>query len=182
MGTQIATVADQGQVDEAMEWLLRLPKLPPDDLPEQERVEAVVGALNRPADAAWIMARVAALLSPYYDRDTPQAVRVMEAEDWLQELASYPRWAIERAVRWWKSSDNEARRKKPLEGDIAARCRVELRGIGALPEIVRRKRSCAWHDTPQIPAMREKPDPAKVDELLASAGFRPRRMEAQADD
>jgi hypothetical protein len=165
-----------------MEWLMRLLKLQPQDLPATEEVRATVAALSEPANAAWIMARIAALLNPYYDKDTPPAVRRMEAEDWLEALAEYPQWAIERAVRWWKSADNEARRKKPLEGDIAARCRVELRGIGALPEIVRRKRSGAWHDTPQIPAMREKPDPAKVDELLASAGFRPRRMEAQADD
>ncbi len=66
-------------------------------------------------------------------------VRQMEAQDWLEALAGYPQWAIERAVRWWKSADNPDRRKKPLEGDIAARCKVEMRGIGAVPKLLSMK-------------------------------------------
>jgi len=136
MGTEIATAPDHGQVDQAMEWLMRLPKLQPQDLPAMQEIEATVAALSEPANPAWIMARIAALLNPYYDKDTPAAVRRMEAEDWLEALAVYPQWAIERAVRWWKSEANADRRKRPLEGDIAARCKVEMRGISAIPKIV----------------------------------------------
>ena len=77
------------------------------------------------------MARIAALLSPYYEKDVPQAVRVMEAEDWAEALADYPQWAIQNAVRWWKSEHNADRRKRPMEGDIAAVCHREMDAVRA---------------------------------------------------
>lgn len=72
------------------------------------------------------MARVASLLDPYFEKDTPQAIREMQARDWADELAEYPQWAIDAAVKWWISADNKDRRKRPMAGDIAARCRVEV--------------------------------------------------------
>lgn len=97
----------------------------------RERAVRVVTLLSAPAQPAWTMARIAALLSPYYEKDMPQAVQMMEAQDWAEALAEYPQWVIERAVRWWKSADNPDRRKRPFEGDIAARCDVEMGGIRA---------------------------------------------------
>jgi hypothetical protein len=88
-------------------------------------------ALSEPAHPARVMARVLALLNPYFDKDTPQAIREIEAEDWAHALSAYPYWAIERAARWWKSENNEDRRKRPLEGDIARRCRVEMDAVNA---------------------------------------------------
>ena len=77
----------------------------------------------------WVMARIAALLTPYYEKDVPQGVRIMEAEDWAEALGGYPKWAIEKSARWWKSADNPDRRKRPLEGDIEARCNVEMESV-----------------------------------------------------
>lgn len=77
------------------------------------------------------MARTASLLSPYYEKDVPQGVRVMEAEDWADALADFPQWAIQKAAQWWKSADNPDRRKRPLEGDIAARARFEMQAVRA---------------------------------------------------
>ena len=88
-------------------------------------------ALTAPASQVWVMARVAALLNPYFEKDTPQAVREIEAEDWAVALRGFPQWALENAVRWWKSADNPDRRKRPLEGDIAARCKVEMMAVTA---------------------------------------------------
>lgn len=48
------------------------------------------------------------------------------AEDWQHELAPYPSWAIGKAVRWWMSSENKDRRRKPLPGDIAERAKSEM--------------------------------------------------------
>lgn len=87
--------------------------------------------LSKPAHPAQTMARVLALLSPYYDKDTPQAVREMEADDWAEALGQFPFWAIERACRWWKSDANGDRRKRPLEGDIVGRCKFEMRAVRA---------------------------------------------------
>lgn len=161
---------------------MRLPQLQPSELPAIGEVKATVAALSEPANAAWCMARVAALLSPYYDKDTPPAVRKMEAEDWLEALAPFPQWAIERAVRWWKSADNADRRKKPLEGDIAARCKVEMRGIGALPEILERKASGRWI-APEPPREKLSTEERKAiaNEVLASVGFKVKRMQPDAE-
>ena len=174
MTTEIALTAESPEVDQAMQWLMRLPQLPPNDLPVAEEIERVVGVMCKPCDATWCMARVAALLSPYYDKDTPPAVRKMEAEDWLEELKVYPQWAIERAVRWWKSADNKDRRKKPLEGDIADRCKVEMRGINAVPSLVERRRSGTYYDKQDARSERCTPDRAA--EIMAQAGFTPKRF------
>ena len=45
---------------------------------------------------------------------------------WQDELAGYPLWALHNATRWWLSRHNPDRRKKPLPGDISARCEVEM--------------------------------------------------------
>ncbi len=115
----------------AVEWLTHSLLSLRHDPVMRERAAPVVADLLVPASASWTMARIAALLSPYYDKDIPQAVRVMEAEDWAEALAEYPQWAIQNAVRWWKSDANVDRRKRPLEGDIAARCRIEVDPVRA---------------------------------------------------
>ena len=88
-------------------------------------------ALSAPADPAWMMARIAALLSPYYEKDTPQGVRIMEAQDWAVAVKDLPQWAIERAVRWWKGADNPKRSRRPLEGDIVAQAKEEMQAVRA---------------------------------------------------
>lgn len=117
--------------EKAVEWLKRsLPSLRHDQAVRDMASAALVG-LQTPANPSWIMARIAALLSPYYEKDIPQAVRVMEAEDWAEALAEYPQWAIQNAVRWWKSEHNGDRRRRPMEGDIAAVCRRETDAVRA---------------------------------------------------
>lgn len=98
---------------------------------DRNEVAAQVARLSHPAGNEWILARVAALLDPYFEKDTPQTLREMIAEDWLAELAGSPRWAIEAAVRWWKGAENKDRRKRPLEGDISARVLVEMEAVRA---------------------------------------------------
>ena len=172
-----ATPLDQDRVDRGLEWLTHLPQLPPDTLPEIETVEKAVAVLSEPCGKTWCMARVAALLSPYYDKDTPQAVREMEAEDWLEELSAFPQWAIERAVQWWKSADNKDRRKRPLEGDIAARCRVEMRGIGAVPSLLRRKIDGTYIEPkPERPKQSVAERRAMAQRVLEDVGYTPKRM------
>jgi len=129
--TRQATELTPERIDRGLEWLKHsLPSL--NDCHETRRkAEAAVMALSEPAHPAKVMARVLALLNPYFDKDTPQAIREIEAEDWAQALGAYPYWAIEKAARWWKSEDNADRRKRPLEGDIARRCRVEMDAINA---------------------------------------------------
>ena len=98
-------------------------------LEERSEVAAQVERLSHPAKNEWIMARVGALLDPYFEKETPQMMREMIAEDWLAELAGSPRWAIEAAVRWWKGAENKDRRRRPLEGDIKARVLIETEAV-----------------------------------------------------
>lgn len=125
--------------------------------------------LMAPCSGVWISARVAALLSPYYEKDIPQAVRKMEAEDWEIALRGFPKWAIERAVRWWKSDANPDRRKRPIEGDIAARCRVEMNGVPSAIQILELRRNGRDFSQPQLP--RERISADRAAEILRVVGF-----------
>lgn len=162
------------QIDKGLEWLRRLPRLPQDQLPAKADVERVAAKLMEPVDPVWCLARIAALLSPYYEKETPQAVREMEAEDWREALAEYPRWAIERSVRWWKSADNPDRRKRPLEGDIAARCRIEMGGVPSAVKLLELRRN--GPDLTKKEEPRERISKEKAAELLREAGFAPKIM------
>lgn len=72
------------------------------------------------------MLRVTALLGQYFTANVPKSVFAMQAEDWLEALRDQPEWAITKAVRWWKSNNNPNFHRKPLEGDIAERVRIEV--------------------------------------------------------
>lgn len=119
------------RIDRGLEWLKHsLPSL--NDCPEtRNQAQAAVAALCEPGHPAKIMARVLALLNPYFDKDTPQAIREIEAEDWACALSAYPYWAIEKAARWWKSDENPDRRKRPIEGDLVARVKREMDAVSA---------------------------------------------------
>lgn len=157
------------QIDRGLEWLRRLPRLPQDQLPARADVERISAKLMVPAEPVWCLARVAALLSPYYEKDTPQAVREMEAEDWREALSEYPRWAIERAVRWWKSADNPDRRKRPLEGDIAARCKIEMNGVPSAVKMLELRSMESGSAKDEAP--RERLSKERAAEIMAQAGF-----------
>ena len=155
---------------------------PLEDVTARNEVALHVAQLSEPADLTWLMARVAALLSPYYTGDVPHGVRVMEAEDWAAALGEYPQWAVTKAVRWWKSEANPDRRKKPLEGDIAARARFE---IGVV--IVARKAVTDFDNglrppQPAIEAPRKPLDRSGADEILRKAGFAVKRMPYAGED
>lgn len=163
------------QIDKCLAWLRRLHQSQLTALPEKETVLRIQKTLMAPCSGAWISARVVALLSPYYEKDIPQAVRKMEAEDWREALGGFPRWAIERAVRWWKSDANPDRRKRPLEGDIAARCRVEMNGVPSAYKVLEMKQRGSDYKVEP----RERLTAERAAEILGEAGFAPRRMDAE---
>jgi len=172
MRGNLETLSEE-KVERGLAWLRRLPQLQPTALPEKETVLRIQSALMTSASGVWISARVAALLSPYYEKDIPQAVRKMEAEDWEQALSGFPQWAIERAVRFWKSEGNADRRKRPLEGDIAARCRVEMDGVASASKVLEMKQRGAEH----MPEPRERLTADRAAEIMRDVGFGVKRME-----
>lgn len=172
MRGNLETLSEE-KVERGLAWLRRLPALQPTALPEKETVLRIQSALMTSASGVWISARVAALLSPYYEKDIPQAVRKMEAEDWEQALSGFPQWAIERSVRWWKSDANTDRRKRPLEGDIVARCRVEMDGVASASKVLEMKQRGAEHK----PESRERMTADRAAEIMRDVGFGVKRME-----
>lgn len=133
----------------------------------------MVDALSVPCSAPTLMHRVLALLAPYYSTDIPQSVREIEAEDWLVALSEFPEWAIVNAARWWKSENNADRRKRPLEGDIAARAKLEM-GIVAIGEwAVKRFDQGIKPYSPAPEPNREKISADRAAEIMIEVGFKP---------
>ena len=161
------------QIDKGLAWLRHSPQWQQNALPEKDTVLRIQKTLMTPCSGVWISARVAALLSPYYEKDIPQAVREMEARDWEQALSGFPQWAIERSVRWWKSDANTDRRKRPLEGDIVARCRVEMDGVASASKVLEMKQRGIEHK----PEPRERLTPDRAAEIMRDVGFGVKRME-----
>ena len=93
---------------------------------DRNNIEAGIAQLRVPCDPAWLMARVLALLLPYYAADVPESIRRIDAEDWRAALVGFPQWAIEKASRWWKSDENPERKRKPMDGDIGERVKFEM--------------------------------------------------------
>ncbi|MCA0961167.1 hypothetical protein [Salipiger bermudensis] len=132
-------------------------------------------ALSQPCDPVRTMARAAALLEPYYDKGTPQSIREIEMEDWADALDRFPDWAIDRACKWWKSAANPDRRKRPLEGDIEARCKVEMMAVRAAEIRERSGWAGVANEAPRDPV-----SPERANEILRAAGFAPKRFGAEA--
>jgi len=126
MGTAIQSYQDQGQAEQALQWVMRLHGLPAEKLPSVTEVQAVVAGLSKPVEPDWLSQRIKGLMAQYYEKNLDAASMAFVSMDWVDALADFPQWAIDRAVRWYKSADNPRRHKAPLEGDIAERARYEL--------------------------------------------------------
>ena len=120
---------DQDAVQTSLDLLTGSLRSQSDMQISEAAAQAMVADLSHPADMIWTLGRVAALLNPYFDKATPQGIREIEAEDWAEAIKGSPKWAIERACRWWKSASNPDRRKRPLEGDIVLRIRRETEAV-----------------------------------------------------
>lgn len=161
MTTEIARLdtANPQHIDRGLTFLKRLLTSPHVDQAECDGAGRVVCALTEPADPVRTMARVAALLEPYFDKGTSVAIKEIEMEDWAEAMKDAPYWAIERACRWWKSGDNPNKRKRPLEGDIMERVRIEMGAVNAAKIRLQSPRLHAPEAEPRI-----SPSPEDVEE------------------
>lgn len=139
-------------------------------------IKSGLSSLTEAPRKQWMMARVVSLLSQYYAADVSQGAVKMMAEDWAVELEDYPEWAIEKAVRWWKSAANPDRKKRPLEGDISARAKVEAGVISVGRLAVKRYEQGR---TPYQSPDRKDPhkgDPDGASRTFAAVGYKPNRF------
>lgn len=169
-------LAAPGGIDRALDFLGRLLRSPQSGLPESaakstpEMISSMVEALEKPANSVWISARVIALLEGYYDKEIPDSVRKVVASLWVDALAPYPAWAIDRAMRWWRGPENQHRHRKPVEGDIAARAIIEMDAVRAAR--IRLNAGTGW---PAAPAHGEdrgpRITPERAAEIMAEVGW-----------
>lgn len=142
------------------------------DETERHAIAVAVAGLSQPPRRQFVLGRVVALLSQYYAADLPQSVVATMASDWEAALMEYPEWAIVKAVRWWKSQDNPDRKRKPLEGDIAARANAEM----SLVRVAERALRKFNEGTTPFTATSEKIDPPikreRAAEIMREVGFK----------
>ena len=149
---------------------------PPKDRQEVKEIKRDIAKAKQPCNHAWLMARIGSLLHPYYAGNAPASSLQMMAEDWSHALSNFPMWAIDKSIRWWKSADNPERKRKPLEGDIEARCNHEM-GVVRVAEIsVQRFERGARPqklepDRPEPTAEQIAQRKAAAEKILAEAGF-----------
>ena len=93
---------------------------------EAEKTRVALAKLSEVAEPSWVGQRVVTMLSHYFVSDIHPAAQEAVARDWMVELARFPDWAIDAAVSWWLSRQNENRRKKPMPGDISERAHIEM--------------------------------------------------------
>ncbi len=85
---------------------------------EAEAYLSVVEDMVAPADKGRLLTRVLALLSHYRSDPNPPEVEFLIAEDWADDLAEFPAWAVDEAAREWRRS----RKFKPQICEIRDAC------------------------------------------------------------
>ena len=124
---------------------------------------ALVQALRQPATASWCQGRVVAILSHYFINEFDERQAEAVADDWYDCLKPYPAWAVAKACLWWISRKNDYRRRKPIPGDIGARCEVELSFVRVM-----QKRVAAFdRDGPPVAVAAPKPITPQQREQIA---------------
>lgn len=169
--------ADHAKVDEGLALLTRLRRSLSTDT--ETKARNAVAMLSQQADGKWMMAQVIALLLPYYEKDTAQSVRAIEAKKWAKELEGHPQWALERAFHWWGSKHNPKRMSRPVHGAISAQCEVEMAEVNLMKTAILR--------LPKAPPPPEKPkgppsdaEKARIAQELARNGYkRPKPMQSE---
>jgi len=117
---------------------------------------------------AGIASEVKVVLSAYFQPHEAEEIRAAQLAWWCDELQDWTREQVVWGLRKW---NREHPRARPTPGDIVALLK-DARG-----------RKVASQLPKQEPEPERKPVSREAAlEILASAGFRPRRMEAQADD
>ena len=108
------------------------------------------------------------MLSLYYDPDLDPATKAELRQEFVVALMAFPDWAIQRAFDQWVK---EAKRR-PSPGEIVALAASQVKTI--TDEIARRARLAI----PAIEASRERVTAAAAADIMAKAGFTPKRMDA----
>ena len=131
MATAGAVEIPAARIDQGLERLTHSLKLLRAEGPDRDWAIAALPHLTTPADGGKLAVLCAALLEPYYSRDTNKIAKQLEAEMWVEALSVFPFWAVRKAVAWWQSAANASRRKRPIFGDIEEKAQEFMAPINA---------------------------------------------------
>lgn len=122
-----------------------------------------VEALQRPATAKWIVARVTVLLSHYFVAATDEGVQAGMLDDWVRALMSFPAWAIVEAVDFWLGPKNPHRYRRPLPGDLVERIEQAVAPVEICERLAKRHAD-GWQGWRRAPvAERPMPTPEEIE-------------------
>lgn len=109
-------------------WLKRSAMSLPHSQEDADAMAMAVESAAVPATPTQVGKHALVVISQYFVGDQPAIVQQATAAMWVEHLGEFPEWAIRNAVAWWVGPDNpaKARSRRPLPGDIAERCRVEV--------------------------------------------------------
>jgi hypothetical protein len=82
----------------------------------------VLDAWLTPAPRAELMSRILVLLAHYRLTAHVNAVEQGIADDWAEDLANYPMWAIDKAAKTWRRT----KKFRPQIGEIIELCEEEV--------------------------------------------------------
>ena len=115
------------------------------------------------AHRAAIAFEVKTVLSAYFQPHEADEIKAAQLAWWCDELQDWTQEQVVWALRHW---NRESPRIRPTPGDIVAICKA-ARG---------RKVAAQRQQQPEEPNVRKPANPDAVREMLASAGFAPKRM------
>jgi hypothetical protein len=109
----------------------------PSSAAEAEALTKAIEAASVPAAPEQIATEVMVILSAFYVENSAEALRNRMVEIWFIHLDPFPIWAIKAAAEWWLGPQNGKRRSRPIPGDIAERCEVEMQPVRTAERAVR---------------------------------------------
>lgn len=95
--------------------------VPADTIPDLQRQLSLLDEALLPAPRPALLARILGLLAHYRHEALPERLEMAVADDWADDLAEFPQWAIEDACQQWRRHPTKYR-YKPLPGDIRNLC------------------------------------------------------------
>lgn len=127
-------------------------------------------AIRSPHDEGKTLERVNVVLGLYFDPDQDPTTRAAVRAEFVRALREFPDWAVQRGFDAWVKTMS----RRPSPGEIAILAQRQLQPL--IDELGYRKRMQEAQDERQ--ASGPVVDASTASEILAKAGFTPRRMEA----
>lgn len=127
--------------------------------------QALTSAIHSPSDRAETLERARRVLSLFYEPDLSPHDRAAMLEEFADALAAYPEWAMHRAFDAWVKQH----KRRPSPGEIVILAQAEIRPL--TDELKQREPR-----EPRLGLDDQRVTPEAAAEILAKAGFTPRRM------